>query len=216
MKRLLDLDNPVFKFIIKIFDCIVLSVIWTVFSLPVFTMGASSTAMYAVVYHYIRHEEGYLWKTFIKTFKENFKRSTLSWLPLLATLLFLLYDVLALRTLIQAGNPLGRLYGVIVAFLFVALVWAVYMAAYTARFQGTVKDMIRYSFYLLMAHPLRSLGVMVVVVGCIIMIWVVPGLAAILPAVSFWIASPMVEQVFRLHLSPEDLKEEEEKESDRL
>lgn len=210
MKTLLDIDNPVIRFIIKIFDCMVLSVLWAVFSLPIITMGAASTALYSAVYHHIRMEEGYLWKSFWTAFKENFKRSTLSWLPRLAMILFLVYDVVALRALIQSGNPLGRLFGVILVLILVAGVWAMFLAAYCARFQGTVKDMLRFSFYLTMAHPLRSLGVLVAIWGSAALILTVPGLAALLPAVACWISSILIEQVFMLHLRPEDAEKKKE------
>ena len=212
MKRLLDIDNPVMRFIIKLFECMILSVLWLVFSLPVVTMGASTTALYAAVYHHIRKDEGYLWKSFWTAFRENFKRSTLAWLPMLAMILFLIYDVLALRALIQNGNPLGRLFGVILVLLFVAVVWAVYLAAYCARFQGGVKDMLRFSFYLVMSHPLRAIAVMIAVLGSLALILVVPGMAAILPAAAIWISSIFIEQVFLQHLRPEDAERTKDEE----
>ncbi len=215
MRTLLDIDNPVIRFIIKIFDCMVLSVLWTVFSLPIITMGASSTALYAAIYHHIRKEEGYLWSSFWKAFKENFKRSTLSWLPLLAMMAFLIYDIVVLRAIIQSGNPFGRLFGVVLVILLVAAVWAQFLAAYCARFQGGVKDMIRFSFYLMMAHPLRTLGVLAVIWGSIALILVVPGLAALLPAVACWISSIFIEQVFELHLRPEDAEKENDEEESK-
>lgn len=213
MKRLLDINNPVMRFIIHLFDCMVLSVLWMVFSLPIFTMGAASTALYDTVYTRIRKDEGYLWQCFWNSFKTNFKRSTLAWLPMLAMMIFLMYDVLALRALIQNGNPLGRLFGVLLVLLCVAAVWSVYLAAYSARFQGSVADTLRFSFFLMMAHPLRSIGVMIAVIGSLAMILVVPGLAAILPAVSYWIASPLIEQVFLRHMRPEDAKRTKEEEN---
>ena len=214
MKRLLDIDNPVIRFIIKIFDCMLLSVLWLAFSLPIITMGASNTALYAAVFHHIRRDESYLWRSFWGAFKENFKRSTLAWLPMLAMILFLAYDAMALHLLIRSGNPMGRLFGVIVALMAVSAVWTVFLAAYCARFQGGVKDVLRYSFFLMMQHPLRSLTVMIAVVGSLALILVVPGLAALLPAVAVWISSIFIEQVFQLHLRPEDaqkIKDEGEK-----
>ncbi|MBP5224117.1 MAG: YesL family protein [Lachnospiraceae bacterium] len=215
MRRLLDIDNPVMRLVIKLFDCMVLSVLWTVFSLPVITMGASSTALYSAVYHHIRKDEGYLWKSFWNAFKENFKRSTLAWLPMLAMILFLIYDVMALHVLIKNGNPFGRLFGIILVLLFVGLVWAVYLAAYCARFKGTVKEVLKYSFFLMMSHPLRAIGVMIAVVGSIALILVVPGLAVMLPALSFLVSSILIEQVFAMHLRPEDQEDVNEGEENR-
>ena len=214
MKRLLDIDSPIMHFFIRIFDCMILSVLWLVFSLPVVTMGAASTALYSAVYHHVVRNESYLWQSFWTPFKEEFKRSTLAWLPMLAMVLFLAYDIVALRLLIRQGNPLGRLLGVIVVLLFVSSVWAMYLSAYWARFQGGVKDVLRCSFYLMMAHPLRSIFVMASIFVEVLLILTIPGLAALLPAVTVWICSGMIEQVFAMHLRPEDakkLKEEEEK-----
>ena len=130
-------------------------------------------------------------------------------------ILFLIVDVLILRALIRNGNPLGRLYGIILVLLCVAAVWALYLAAYCARFDGSVKDVLRYSFYLMMSHPLRSLGVMAAILVSGAMILVVPGLAALLPAVCFWISSYLIEEVFLLHMKPEDAEKtrEDEKQS---
>ena len=113
MKRLLDIDNPVIRFIIKIFDCMLLSVLWLAFSLPIITMGASNTALYAAVFHHIRRDESYLWRSFWGAFKENFKRSTLAWLPMLAMILFLAYDAMALHLLIRSGNLGLRAVGIL-------------------------------------------------------------------------------------------------------
>ena len=70
MKGIFDIDNPVMTWIIKIFDCICVSILWLLFSLPVITMGASSAALYTTVYKYLRKEEGHLWKTFWTAFRE--------------------------------------------------------------------------------------------------------------------------------------------------
>ena len=198
------------RFIIKLFDCIVLSVLWAVFSLPIITMGAATTALYYTVFHYLREEEGYLWKYFWNSFKENFKRSTLASLALLAMLAFLIYDAVALRLLIMAGHPLGRHHGVILVLIVVAIVWGIYLAAYCARFNGTVREVLRISFYLMMAHPLRSLGIMAIVFMCGVLIATIPGLAAFLPALSCWGASYWIEQIFELHLKQDEEKREEE------
>ena len=89
MRRLLDINNPIMRFLTAMFDLMALSVLWVVFSLPIFTMGAASTALYSAAYHHVRKGEDYLWNSFFSAFKENFKRSTLTWLVALAILGFL-------------------------------------------------------------------------------------------------------------------------------
>lgn len=214
MKRFFSLDNPVMMVLVKLFDVIALSVIWAVFSAPIITMGAASTALYATVYHHVRLGEGYLWKTFWEAFKENFKWSTLTWLPMLGMILFLLFDIITIRYLIKNGHPLGAIFGILIVLLFVAVVWAQFLFAYCARFDGTVKDSLRYSFYLLMAHPLRSIAIMLLVVGLGALVLAIPGLAILYPAGQVWITSYLIEAVFMKHMSEDDRERTEQELSD--
>ena len=73
MRWIFDIENPVMHYIVKVFDCMCLSILWLLFCLPVITAGASTTALYATVYHYIRKEEGHLWRTFWGAFRENLR-----------------------------------------------------------------------------------------------------------------------------------------------
>ena len=134
MRRLLDINNPIMRFLVNMFDLMGLSVLWVVFSLPIFTMGAASTALYSAAYHHVRKGEDYLWNSFFSAFKENFKRSTLTWLVALAILGFLGADALLLRSLILRGYPFGWFYGVTLALLALALT----LPAMVAFIPGTV------------------------------------------------------------------------------
>ena len=49
MGRIFNPENPVFRFLSGIFDMILLNVLFILTSLPLFTIGASLTALYAVL-----------------------------------------------------------------------------------------------------------------------------------------------------------------------
>ena len=66
-----------------------LNILWFICSLPVFTIGASTTALYYASLKVIRDEESHAWTLFFRSFKENFKQATQLWLILLAAGLFL-------------------------------------------------------------------------------------------------------------------------------
>ena len=204
MRKLFNVDNPIMRVLTKIFDLMALSVFWIVFSIPIVTMGAASSALYSAVYRHVRLGEGYLWKSFWEPFKRDFKRSTLAWLPLLGMILFLVFDIITLRYLIKNGHPLGAVYGIMLVLLVVAAVWGVHLAAYCARFKGTVKNSIRYSFYVLMAHPLRAIGIAAALLLSAALILVFPGFAILLPADSIWLVSYLIERSFLQHMSEED------------
>ncbi len=204
MRWLLNIDNPVMRYIVKIFDCMCLSLLWLLFSLPVITAGASTTALYATVYRYIRKEEGHLWSTFWETFRENLKRSTLAWLVVLAVTVLLTVDVLVFRTMAINGELIGKLYWLILVLCCVAVTWAAFLFAYAARFQGSVKDVLRVSFLLMAVHPIKALTVFVPVAAGILLALMAPGLLSILPAGICLVCSMILEGVFALHLPPKE------------
>ena len=204
MRRLLDINNPIMRFLTAMFDLMALSVLWVVFSLPIFTMGAASTALYSAAYHHVRKGEDYLWNSLFSAFKENFRRSTLTWLMALAILGFLGADALLLRSLILQGYSFGWFYGVTLALVVLALTWTVYLAAYAARFNGTVKEVLRYSFMLLRAHPVKMLCVMVLVMGGMALALTLPATVVFIPATVYWGATFPIEWTFLKHMRPED------------
>ena len=204
MRRLLDINNPIMRFLTAMFDLMALSVLWVVFSLPIFTMGAASTALYSAAYHHVRKGEDYLWNSFFSAFKENFKRSTLTWLVALAILGFLGADALLLRSLILQGYSFGWFYGVTLALVVLALTWTVYLASDAARFNGTVKEVLRYSFMLLRAHPVKMLCVMVLVIGGMALALTLPATVVFIPATVYWGATFPIEWTFLKHMRPED------------
>ena len=66
MRGIFHVDGPVMSYVIKIFDCMCLSVLWVLCCIPIITVGASTTALYHTIYHYIRKERGSLLKTFFR------------------------------------------------------------------------------------------------------------------------------------------------------
>ena len=140
MGWLFDINNPVMRWVVKIFDCICLSILWVAACLPIFTIGASTTALFATIHRYIRLEEGGLLKTFFRAFRDNFKRSTLCWLVLLAVFALLTVDVLVFRTMAVNGQFFGKLYWLVLLLIGVEVTWMAYLFCYAERFDGGVKD----------------------------------------------------------------------------
>lgn len=206
MKGLFAVDGPLVSFAIKLFDCMCLSVLWLAFSLPIVTMGASSAALYLTVYNYIRKDRGKLWNTFWDAFKENLKRSTILWLFAIALMTLLTVDVMVFRNMKINGDPLGGVYPVMLIVYCIAVTWLVYLTAYSAKFNGGIKDVLKFSFVLMVIHPIRAFGVFIPVICGIIIALTIPGLIIILPAGIFWACSFTLEKVFLLHMRQEDIE----------
>ena len=80
----MNYDNILVKMLSRMGDVMLLSVLFALFSLPVFTIGASITALYYAGMKGVTLDGGYTFRYFIKSFKENFKQSTVIWLIFLA------------------------------------------------------------------------------------------------------------------------------------
>lgn len=209
MNRLFGMDSPLMGALMKIGDCVCLSALWLVFSLPVVTIGASSAALYAATHACLRRGEAGVWKKFWNAFRENFKRSTLAWLLELLVFAVLTLDTVVFRSLKLSGSAMGSLYWAALLLDAIALTWMAYVAAYAARFNGSVKEILHYGLLLLRLHPIRALGVMLPLLAGVALCLMVPFMLLLVPAAVCWVCSISMESVFRLHMQPEDLEKEQ-------
>lgn len=85
-------DNVVLRFLNKMTDMFVLNILFLICSIPIITIGASLTAMYAVNLRSVRYGDGYIIKTFFKSFRQSFKQATLAWILFLCMALLLYFD----------------------------------------------------------------------------------------------------------------------------
>ena len=83
MNQLFNPDSPVLGFINKIVYCVYLNILWLVCSLPIVTIGASTTALFYVTLKMAKNEEGNITRAFFHSFKDNFKQGTIIWMILL-------------------------------------------------------------------------------------------------------------------------------------
>ena len=88
-----DPDSPLMNGLSRMTDLVLLNLITLAACLPVFTAGASLTAMHFVLLKMVRGEEGYIVRDWVKSFKQNFRQATLIWLLFLAAGLMALLDI---------------------------------------------------------------------------------------------------------------------------
>lgn len=206
MHSLFDMEGPLMNGLGKIFDCIVLSICWVLASLPVITMGAACGALYRTVHRCIRRDEGHPLKVFWDTWRGNLKMGILTWLPVLAVFVFLLVDAVILRSLVTQGKPMAQLLGVIVVLIGVASVWAAYCTAYCVRFEGTVREVLWLSFFLVLSHPVMTIVILLFLVMGTVLALMVPFLVLFLPSLICLAISFPMEKVFLKHMRPEDIE----------
>ena len=77
--KFFSVDNPVWRFIRKIGYLWILNILWVVTSLPLVTVGASTTALIFACMK-LRDDEGYPVRNYFRSFKDNFRQATVIWL----------------------------------------------------------------------------------------------------------------------------------------
>lgn len=207
MRGLFDLDSRFMTVLGKITDCIMLSLCWITFCIPLVTIGPSCGALYRSMYRCIRRDEGQPLRVFWETIKDNIKISVLVWLPILAAYVFLIADAIILRAFVMPSRPeMARFYGIILVLIAVCSVWAIYCTAYCVRFNGGVWEILRINFILVLSHPLITLEMMLIFVMGTMLVLLVPYLLIFMPCLVCLAVSFPMEKVFMQHMRPEDIE----------
>ena len=178
-----------------IIDVIWAGLLWLLCSLPILTLGASSTALYYSVVKSIRHERGRLTPNFFRAFRENFRTATLLWLLCLGWLLIGFADLYAFGLMgVQKGSVLyyvSRLFFLPVPLLFP------WLFAFVSRFQNTVFGSLKFTAWLAMRNFGRTLLLGAELAGFLLIVWLLPQLLPLLPGVFCLLMSFSIEPVFR-------------------
>ena len=141
------------RFFYLVGDIITLHFLWILCSLPIITIGASTTALYYSCMKRIRTKEGYPLKNFFSSFKINFKQSTLIWIGLMIIGFVFFTDF---RIAMALENTLGRLMLVTCScFLIPYLLICLYIFPVQAN---TIYDNLKNAFFMAIRHfPLTLL-----------------------------------------------------------
>lgn len=180
MGRLFNLDSPLMSGLSKLADLICLNIIALICCIPIFTIGASLTALNYVVLKIVRDEEGYIIKSFFKSFKQNFRQATIIWLLVMLIGLLIIGDF---WIIIYSGVQIPKWIMIaLLAAVFLLLLSVMHIFPLLSRFDNTIKNTIKNSFLMGILNLPRTLGMIVCwVIPLIIMFYAV----RLLPVVLF-------------------------------
>ena len=191
----------------KFVDLVYLSVLWFVCSIPVFTIGASTCALYYAVRKAVVHERSYAGKEFFHCFKKNFKQATLLWLPLL---LFALAMLFGAYQSYQGAMPQVFLYVYVILFALLVML-ALYAFPYIARFEDETPRIVKNCLMISLMNIGRTLLSALLIAGAAVAVWVFFPLIFFLPGPLMWAIGSMMEKTFRKYLPEDALAEEFER-----
>ncbi|MDO4295732.1 MAG: DUF624 domain-containing protein [bacterium] len=174
MGGLFNLDNPLWRFMGKLADLMLLNLLWILCSIPIVTMGASTTAVYYVTLKLVKDEEGYTARSFFKSFKENFKQSTIMWLIILVVCVILGVDLRLYISAMGSGGNVQRAMAIL--FFSLAVIFGLtvmYVFPLQAKFINPIKRTFINAFFMSIRHLPYTLLMIVITVfyfGCVLFI----------------------------------------------
>lgn len=211
MNEIFNLNNKFFQGFNKVIDCLALSVLWFIFSIPIVTSGAATTALYYTINKVIRNGRGYVWQEFWHAFRENFKQSTVVWLILLVVGCIMSVDIYIMFQFAKAGEKAGMFYIVFVVLLAFELMWGIYIFPYIARFENATKVLLKNTALIAIGNLLKTLLMFAILAVSVFLVYLLPVTLVLIPGLYMLLINMIIEKIFRKYMSKEDIEAEEER-----
>ena len=163
-------ENPVWQFMGRIADLMILNAMALIFSIPIITIGASWTALYYCTVKIVRKEDTYVWKEFWNSFKSNFKQATIIWLILIPFLAILFVDVLMWYNDPTLLPKVLKVTTVIVICIVLAI--TIYVFPILSHFDNTTRNTLKNAFLVSMINIPYTLYFMFLLFLPIVIVWI--------------------------------------------
>ncbi|MBD5140072.1 MAG: YesL family protein [Ruminococcus sp.] len=147
-------DSKLYRFMSKLTDLFKLNFLWLVFSLPIVTLGISTTAAYTVALKMAEGQEGYIGGEFLKAFKANWKQGlVMSFITIICV--WAVYLDFQIFRAAEENAYVFLIVGIVAAYVLgFSLLYAYPLLA---RYENTVINTLKNSFRISMKYFLRSL-----------------------------------------------------------
>lgn len=199
MIKLFDPENKFWQFISKLTDVVCMSLLWLLTSLPLVTIGASTTAFYGFTLDQVRNLEGAVVRSYFTSFRAHWKRATVVWLLQLAGTVFFAADLWAVWTfyLNHQGSPAAILLLAVCGFCaLVFLSCCFYVYPILARYDPPLKEIIKGSFLLAVSSLHVTVTLVLLMALVCVLIYFMSGLFFLWIGLYIFFSSYLIHGVF--------------------
>lgn len=168
MRGIFRLDGPVYKAMLFIYYIIILNFLWILFSIPLVTIGASTTASFYVAGKIIRNEDVHEFHDFFKSFKQNFKQATIAWLIIAIICIIIYVNMKNIKIFYNISGSLGL--AVVIVQIIIAIqfaIIAVNIFVLLSRYEFTLKNLFISAWAIGNKHFLSSIFAIITSVAII-------------------------------------------------
>lgn len=216
MGGIFSLDGPVMAFLVKVADILTLSVLWIVCSIPIVTIGASSSALYTMTLRMVRGEEGKIVSGFWKAFIENFKQATVIHLFMIAAAVMIFLYGQVIKMLPESMQMMFQIASTLLFILWVMELLFVYPVQ--ARFANTLFQTMKNAWLMAVTNIPVLLGVVVIsglpawtiLLNTELFVTTLPLWIFLAPGLIAWLNSFLFQKAFTKYIPEETNKMAEE------
>lgn len=151
MRKLFDLDNPVFQLIARLSDLTVLGLMCMICCLPVVTIGPAVTALFKTVYDLTLERGSGIVKIYFRAFRDNFKQAVTAWLLALLGFVSLFCDWFLLKLYFE-GTSYTVLVWIVLILALVLESALCYLFPLIARYDNTLQEHVRNAVILMIRY----------------------------------------------------------------
>lgn len=170
MGKLFNLDSPLMQFMTKVADLMILNILFVVSCLPIVTIGAAWTGLYAVTLKMVGDQESAIARSYFRAFRQNFRQATLVWLGVLALGLAVVLDI---RILNAMDTALARgMKFAVEAVVVIVLAVLQYIFPLIAKFEATTGGHIKNACLMAFAYLPKTALMTAAALGAVILsVW---------------------------------------------
>ena len=180
-------DNPVWRFVGRIWDLFILNLLWVVCSIPIVTFGASTTAMYYCTLKIAKdRDSGGMFTMFFHSFKDNIGQSTIIWIIMAFIGGILFFDIRFFSFYSPIQNTVIRMI-IFTVTCFLILLWLfifLYVFPIQAKFINSIKQTFKLALFMSIKHLVRTIiilaGSLIILIAVYYLIMRLPGVMSML------------------------------------
>ena len=195
-----------FKVMNYLIDTAILSILWLIGSLPILTIGASTTALFYVSGKKVGGKDYRIVADFFKSYKQNFFQSI--GITILLGVMWFSSVTYFMMGYVPLNEGLSLSIVVIILVAFEVTMLSIYMCALLAKYELKTITLIKNSFLFTHAYfkeSIQAFGVVVMMLFCLL---IVPGLIILLPGTIALTASYFVRNSIMKFLERQEILKE--------
>lgn len=155
MGSIFSIDSPLMRVMSKIADLMILNLLVIATSIPIFTIGASLSAMHYVLIKMSRNEGTSVTEMYFKSFKENFVQGTALWFVNILVIALFAFDIYIF--FFTANTMPVMVLIAVVAVGILLMMTCMYFYPLQSRFINPVKKTIRNAFFVMILNFPKSI-----------------------------------------------------------